>query len=90
MRQDRAFLFTISSALKGILLSLLLALLGRHLKMSILGSVQTTNTVSLKFSEILKHTHRKAAGGISERDFIFAEYAVWHLDFILMPQSIDM
>lgn len=59
VRQDRAFLFRISRALKGILLSLLLALLEQHLEMSILGSVQTTYTVNLKFSEILKYAHRK-------------------------------
>lgn len=59
VRQDRAFLFTISRALKGILLSLLLAVLEQHLEMSILGSVQTAYMVNLKFSEIVKYAHRK-------------------------------
>lgn len=45
-------------ALRGVLLILLFELL-EHLKMSILGKIQPTDTVSLKFSEILEVIHRK-------------------------------
>jgi len=71
VRQDRAFLFTISRALKGILLSLLLALLEWHLGMPILGNVQTTDTVNLNFSEILKCTHRKTEQEESTKEISF-------------------
>lgn len=50
---------TIVRALEGALQLLQLELLELHLKMSILGKIHSSDTVNLKFSEILKCMRRK-------------------------------
>lgn len=50
---------TIVGALEGVLLLLQLELLELHLKVSILGKIHSSDTVNLKFSEILKCMRRK-------------------------------